>query len=87
MGHARKRISLTLFTALSLWAVLVFALLSSPPRNILSWDTFGYHLYLPAVLIHQDPGVHDPTWVKEAVDTYNSSGSLYQINKLPNDDR
>lgn len=82
-----RRISLSLLTALSLWGVLAFVLLKAPPKNILSWDTFGYHLYLPATLIHHDPGLHDPTWVKDAVATYNSSGSLYQISKLPDDDR
>ena len=87
MDPARKRISLSLVTALSLWGLLAFVLLKAPPQNILSWDTFGYHLYLPATLIHHDPGLHDPIWVKDAVATYNSSGSLYQISKLPDDDR
>ena len=69
MTIAPARFSLSLVAALALWCLLVFGLLRAPPKNILSWDTFGYHLYLPATLIHHDPGVRDVTWVHEAIDT------------------
>ena len=83
MNAARTRISLSLVTALVLWCLLAFGLFTSPPKNILSWDTLGYHLYLPATFIHHDPGIHDAAWVHEAMTTYQSGGTLYQISPLP----
>ncbi len=73
----------SLLVALALWGLLAASLLTRPPRNILSWDTFGYHLYLPAVFIHADPGIRDVEWVEQAVATYESTGTLYQISQLP----
>jgi hypothetical protein len=58
--------------------VLVF-----PPGNVLSWDVFGYYLYLPAVLLHGDPGMQDHAWVRAAMDTYQSSATFYQAGQLP----
>ncbi len=80
----RGRHLLSLSTALALWGVLLVVVLLDPPRNILSWDTFGYHLYLPATIIHGDPGISDPAWVTAANDTYHNTGTLYQISELPN---
>lgn len=74
----------SLLVAVGAWAVMAFVVLRDPPRNIISWDTFGYHLYLPATLIHGDPGISDPAWVRAANDTYQSTGTLYQISELPN---
>lgn len=74
---------ISLYVTLALWGLLAASLLTRPPRNILSWDTFGYHLYLPAIFIHADPGISDVEWVERAVTTYGSTGTLYQISQLP----
>ena len=74
---------ISLYVTLALWGLLAASLLTRPPRNILSWDTFGYHLYLPAIFIHADPGIRDVEWVERAVTTYGSTGTLYQISQLP----
>lgn len=87
MPSAPARFSLSLVTALAFWGLLAFGVLRAPASNILSWDTFGYHLYLPATFLHHDPGVRDPAWVHEAIDTYHGTGSLYQLSKLPDDER
>lgn len=84
MDGARGRNRVSIIAALALWALLAGLVLRSPPKNILSWDTFGYHLYLPATFIHHDPGISDATWVRDAMSTYRSSGTLYQISELPN---
>ncbi len=83
METARSRIPLSLITALALWCLIAFGIFRAPPKNILAWDTFGYHLYLPATFIHHDPGIADATWVNDAVHTYGSTGTLYQISQLP----
>ena len=77
-----RSLSIPLVTVLVLWVVLAVTLVRRPPVNILSWDTFGYHLYLPAVIIHGDPGLRDATWLNEAIETYHSTGTLYQAREL-----
>ena len=37
-------------------------------RNVLTWDAFGYYLYLPAAFIYKD--VKEMDWVPEIVDKY-----------------
>ena len=62
---------------------LVFATLriSFHPTMILSYDVFGYYLYLPSLVIHHDPGLHDISWVNQINETYHVSPSLYQISQ------
>jgi hypothetical protein len=74
---------LSLAAVLVLWGLIALALLRTPPVNILSWDTFGYYLYLPATFIHHDPAIHDIGWVNDAVATYNSTATLYQVQQQP----
>jgi hypothetical protein len=54
-----------------------------PEYNILSWDVFGYYLYLPAKFIYHDPYLLHQDWVNQIVAEYNSTASLYQINQHP----
>lgn len=68
--------------AISLY--LSFSLLRSPPERPLSWDAFGYYLYLPATFLHQDLGLSDIGWIHQAVDRYNSTETLYQVGQGPN---
>ena len=64
--------------------ILFVALVSiSPPGNILSWDVFGYYLYLPLTFIHQDIKFTDPAFVQSIIDTYQSSGTFYQAHQAP----
>lgn len=75
--------------SLSAWAAMLIALLYifytiiNPPGNILSWDVFGYYLYLPAVFIHGDIGYHDISVVERIIEQYNNTGSLYQLSGTP----
>jgi len=73
----------SLFTALGVWCVIGLALLRQPPSNILSWDTFGYYLFLPATFIHHDPAIRDVEWIHEAIAAYNSTGTFYQAQQQP----
>lgn len=45
----------------------------------ISWDVFGYYLYLPATFIHGDPTLSDLTWVRSLMDQYQPSTTLYQV--------
>jgi len=47
-------------------------------NNVLSWDVFGYYLYLPATFIYHDLGLKDLTWVHHIMDKYHNSATFYQ---------
>jgi len=74
--------------SLLIFLLLAFGLLASRfllPRfltydvlSIISWDVFGYYLYLPAYLIHHDLGLRDFTWVQQVLDTYHPTQGFYQ---------
>ncbi|MEZ4738388.1 MAG: glycosyltransferase family 39 protein [Flavobacteriales bacterium] len=66
----------------SLWAFIVAVVLYLPPSNVLSWDVFGYYLYLPATLLHGDLALQDQSWVREVMSTYDSSATFYQAGML-----
>jgi hypothetical protein len=51
-------------------------------RNVLTWDAFGYYLYLPAEFIYTD--VKKMDWVPEIVEKYQTTGPVYQLSDLPN---
>ncbi len=83
----KSRPSLSLLTVIVLWAGLTFASLLNRPSFLFGWDSFGYHLYLPAFCVHNDPLVHDVAWVEEARASYDASGTLYQLSTLPDGTR
>ncbi len=45
---------------------------------MISWDIFGYYLYLPATFLHHDIGLHDFSWVQHILDTYHPTAGFYQ---------
>ncbi|MCK9421887.1 MAG: hypothetical protein M0Q38_04765 [Bacteroidales bacterium] len=45
---------------------------------IISWDVFGYYLYLPAWIIHHDLGINNFSWVQQILTTYNPTIGFYQ---------
>ncbi|MEI6575574.1 MAG: hypothetical protein WCO63_05280 [Bacteroidota bacterium] len=65
--------------------ILLFVLLISlirfhfDPVYLISWDVFGYYLYLPATFIHHDPLIANPGWVQAALEQYQASPTLYQL--------
>jgi len=51
---------------------------------ILSWDVFGYYLYLPAIFIHHDLFLNDLSSVEQVLETYKNAPALYQVNQTLN---
>lgn len=51
--------------------------------SILTWDVFGYYLYLPAYFIHHDIGLWHFEWVRHILDTYNPTIGFYQAYQGP----
>jgi hypothetical protein len=76
--HKQGKITV-LFTAL----VLLLLKVIYPEPNVLSWDVFGYYLYLPAKFIYHDPYLLNQDWLNQIVSQYESTATLYQINQHP----
>ena len=88
--HLKNKISFIVIIILSFTLVYSRFLL---PRwethdflSILSWDVFGYYLYLPAYFIHHDPGLNNFAWVKEILATYHPTIGFYQAYLGPTGD-
>ena len=85
-----QRISLAIFFLLSL--VIIFNRLLLPRFNthdifaIISWDVFGYYLYLPANFIHHDLGIRNFEWVHQVLETYHPTFVFYQAAPGPEAD-
>ncbi len=76
-----KNMRFSLITAILLAMVISSVRIISPPRHALSWDVFGYYLYLPATFIYHDPGLSNPEWLDEIMNTYQPSDTFYQLVK------
>ena len=75
----------TLRSPVSFWALTTVLLLvlataiACFPANIISYDTFGYYLYLPQIFIYNDLGFSNIEQIQSIIATYENSGTLYQI--------
>lgn len=49
------------------------------PNNVLSWDTYGAYLHLPANFIYGDPFLTDWSWIEAMNEKYNATPSYYQF--------
>jgi hypothetical protein len=72
----------SLYALLLIFVVFVSLLLAFPPTRVLSWDVFGYYLYLPAHFIYGDLFLQDQSWLDSIVAQYEPSASLYQLYKM-----
>jgi hypothetical protein len=63
---------------LLLFSIIVGLRFIYPPVNVLSWDVFGYYLYLPAKFIYHDLGLTNQDWLNKLIAHYQTTGTLYQ---------
>ncbi len=61
---------ISLFVVINNW---LFA-----PGNILSWDVFGYYLYLPLKFIYNDLGMVNDQVIFSIIEKYKSTSTFYQ---------
>jgi len=54
------------------------------PEQVISWDAFGYYLYLPFGIIHNDLTFTDLSLLNEIVDKYENTATLYQLTNVDN---
>lgn len=77
----------SLITAWAICLVYLSVRSAGPWKQVLGWDVFGYYLYLPALFIHDDPGLEDRAWLDAVMDVYEPSTTLYQLVDGPNGSR
>ncbi len=71
--------SRSLIIAWSLSAFILGLRTTQTAKHALTWDVFGYYLYLPATSIHDDVALRDRLWLDEVMRTYDPSSTLYQL--------
>ncbi len=74
-----------LFLLVILWLAVCFLSVwyhaDKTRTNVITWDNYGYYLYLPACLKYQDFDNYD--FVKNHHEQYRFSSDIYQIHKSP----
>jgi hypothetical protein len=78
-----KKNRLSLIVAIFLGLIIVLFNFIYLPSNILSWDVFGYYLWLPGIFLYGDLGLKDISVVQHIIDTYHSTATFYQAVQLP----
>jgi len=68
----------SLFVVLFCSSFIVYFRFHDPVSNVLSWDVFGYYLYLPARFIYHDLALKDLTWINHIINQYHTSSTFYQ---------
>jgi hypothetical protein len=79
-----KKYSLSSFVALLLALFIVIVRLRIDFHAVISWDIFGYYIFLPARFIYHDLRLENFQWVQNIFAHYHPSDTLYQLNDLGN---
>ncbi len=75
MNKPYKITNLAFYFVVIVISVLVIGF---PPINILSYDIFGYYMYLPLAFKYHDISIHHVETINNILSTYHSSETLYQ---------
>jgi hypothetical protein len=82
--HSRKIIDLSKLVFYATIIVYAFLAIVKFPGNIISWDVFGYYLYLPFSFIYDDIELKNEQRVWDIINTYHNTATFYQSMKLEN---
>src|SRR5690606_37869453 len=72
-----------LLFALALVLGIAGQLALKPWSSPITWDGFGYYLYLPLTVVHHDLGMSDPGIVAGIFEEYHPSATFYQAHRAP----
>lgn len=78
-----KKTELSHFVLGATLLLLAWMVFSHTPHKIISWDIFGYYLYLPFTFIYNDLGLRNFEVLQQIMDTYQNTEWFYQA--LPQD--
>jgi len=79
---SRKNI-LSFYTVLFVWFTIIVIHLLSSFYNPVSWDAFGYYLYLPLTFIYHDLGLQHKEIIDHIFTLYDPSNTFYQVVHIP----
>lgn len=79
MKKTISRNPLSAFACLIIGLWLALNPVLKPQHNSISWDVFGYYLYLPSQFIFNDPGFEHMEWVEKINSQYNNTSTYYQF--------
>ena len=77
--NSSSKLSRNVLIALLLWFTIVP--MTKNWQNPLSWDVFGYYLYIPATVIWHDAALKDFSKVEATNNKYENTGTFYQGGK------
>ncbi len=60
------------------WTAVITGHITRPPENVISWDVFGYYLYLPFTFIYHDLGLRHKEVLDHIFALYDPSSTFYQ---------
>jgi hypothetical protein len=83
MNKTFRKLDISVYVLLGIVLVLAGIVFSHVPHKILSWDIFGYYLYLPFTFIYNDLGLKDFAVVQGILDKYQGSTWFYQAMPQP----
>lgn len=78
-----KKNNLSKFTLVFIAIITICFNFIYSPKNILSWDIFGYYLYLPTFFIYNDLGMENFDVIHEIIEKYHNTATFYQAMQLP----
>ncbi|HPB02051.1 MAG TPA: hypothetical protein PLZ67_03780, partial [Bacteroidales bacterium] len=81
MNTCKTSLSLIAFAIIA--AYLIISNFVFFPNQIISYDIYGYYLYLPQTFIYNDLSIHNPAQVLSLMEQYGSSSTFYQATLLP----
>jgi hypothetical protein len=79
--HTKNNLIKIALIAIALFIVINNFIFS--PGNILSWDVFGYYLYLPLKFIYHNLALKDFSVIHAIIGKYNNTATFYQAMQLP----
>jgi len=79
---SRKNI-LSFYAVLLVWFFVIIIHILNPFYNPISWDAFGYYLYLPLTFIYHDLGLQHKEVIDHIFALYDPSNTFYQATHIP----
>lgn len=74
---------LSLIILLIIIALNIYARFINSSTNPISWDVFGYYLYLPFTFIYNDLGLQNKDVLDSLIEIYKSTNPFYQATMSP----
>jgi len=80
----KSRLSILIIISFTIFFRLSFSPINDKKINVLTYDAFGYYIYLPSIFIYDD--YKELKWIDKIDDQYKvTGGKLYQANKEKNE--